>query len=406
MKTSAIKKASLLAAGISVLAISGCARLTVTHVTSENKSNVEGIRYYLPKPFLQVAPRADGTVSVTVVYLPDTTKEYAIDASSWFSSYAFQISRDSLGLLSGVEYKSDTTAVAQQAFASAQGIAVQNYNLHASQLAAVQGQINTAQTAVDSATSNLAAAQAALASDTAKGAAASQLILDNSAVQQAQAKLDAAQQVLARTQTSSQNVANTITAATPLTSTAVATGSALTTPTASSTVYNLPEKFGAVLYAINETDKDLKLNAVVMGNNLLAGAEQAQSTELNEGVKADKQVTFPTVGTAMGTPTLSPSSQSVKLADKMASVKLSRPINKLAAEGFRALSDETPPVMTKIPVTKDSLDKGDKMTVKVDISTLKEGRTYKVSFDFLWPVDGKTSHDMTSTGEFKVTIAK
>jgi hypothetical protein len=90
--------------GLALLA-GGCAEIKVTRVTIENDANAEGIRYALPKPFLQVSPRPDGTAAVDVIYLPDSSNVYAVDTWGWLSSSTFQVALDSGGLLSAMEFK-------------------------------------------------------------------------------------------------------------------------------------------------------------------------------------------------------------------------------------------------------------------------------------------------------------
>jgi hypothetical protein len=390
-----------------VLLLAGCANLTVTHITPDNQATVQGVRYYLPKPFLQVVPKADGTVAVTVIYLPDTKREYAVDTTSQLSSYTFQIARDPLGLLSGVEYKADTTAIGQQLAASAQAAAVQSYNLNASQLASIQTQVNTAQSAVDTAVSALAAAQAALSSDTANLPAAasttpSQLATDNSNVQQAIAKLQAAQQVLARTQAASQYVPNTISASTPVTTSGPTMGTALVAPALTPTLYNLPSKFGVVLYAVNEDANGVSLKAVTTE---IPGTGLGSVDELHAGVNASAQRTFDTVGTALGAPSLSPAVQSVKLTDQQAVFTFSRAITSLSSDGFTVQTDTTPPVSATIPSSPNPLQ-ADHMTLKLDIRQLTAGSTYVINMKYIWPVDSDHAHDQTTIAQVKLTVTK
>jgi hypothetical protein len=396
-RTDAARRYSLL---LSILLLAGCANLTVTHVTPGNQATVQGVRYYLPKPFLQVVPKADGTVSVTVIYLPNTSREYAVDTTSLASSYTFQIARDPLGLLSGVEYKADTTAVGQQLAASAQAAAVQSYNLNASQLATVQAQVNAAQSAVDAATSALAVAQAALSSDTANpSTTASQLATDNSNVQQAMARLQAAQDVLRRTQASSQNVANTISTATPVTTSGPTMGTALTAPNLTPPLYNLPSKFGAVLFAVNEDANGVSLTAVT---SEIPGTGLGSKGELNEGVKDVAQRTFDTIGTALGAPLLQPAFQTAKLSDKQAVFTFSRAIT--GVSGFIVQTDATPPVPATIPSSPDGPLQDDHKTLKLDISKLSAGSTYVITMNYIWPVDSDRHHDLTATAQVKLTV--
>jgi len=383
----------------------GCANLSVTKVTASNDATVKGIRYYLPKPYLQVAPKADGTISVAVVYLPDTSHEYAVDTTSLASSYTFQIARDPLGLLSGVEYKADTTAVLQQSLASAGATAVQTYNLNAAQAAAQQTQINSAQAAVDTAAANLAASQAALASDTAAGKTA-QLAADNSTVQQNLARLQVAQEALKRTQSSSYNVSSSISAATPLTTPGLTMGSPLSAPNPAPVVYNLPDKFGAVLFAVNEDDNDLTLKAVT---SEIPGTGLGTTDELNEGVKfsGKAQRTFATVGTALGTPSLNPPSLTVKLTDQVAIFTFSRAIVKLTPDGLTLQSNTSPPETTKIPVTSSSNPlQPDHMTLRVDIKQLKAGTVYALTVPFFWAVDADRTHDIRGETQVMLTVGK
>ena len=100
------------------MALTSCAYMTVSRVDLDAEKPVSGLRYSLPKPFIQVVPQADGTVNVSVVYLPDSKNTYAIDTTSFMSSYAFQVSLDQNGLLNAVEFKQNTSAVGQQAAAT------------------------------------------------------------------------------------------------------------------------------------------------------------------------------------------------------------------------------------------------------------------------------------------------
>jgi hypothetical protein len=106
-----IAKRSLLLPCLVCLALVGCAGVTVTKVTSQNEGAVKGMRYSLPKPFIQATPQADGTIAVDIVYLPDSNNTYAFDTYSYFSSYSFQVAPDRFGMLNAVEFKENTSAV-------------------------------------------------------------------------------------------------------------------------------------------------------------------------------------------------------------------------------------------------------------------------------------------------------
>jgi len=99
------------------LLVGSCTSIEVKKLTPEN-ANAPGIRYSLPKPFIQVTPAADGSVSVEVIYLPDTANTYAIDAAAYASSLTVDIELDK-GLLKKLEMKSDATGVTEQAIKTA-----------------------------------------------------------------------------------------------------------------------------------------------------------------------------------------------------------------------------------------------------------------------------------------------
>jgi hypothetical protein len=241
-------------------ALSGCADFTVTRVTPGNANYVKGVRYYLPKPFLLAVPQSNGTVQVSVVYLPDTSKEYAIDSSSGlFSSYSVQALTDPSGILTGVQYSADTTAVGAQAAATAGAVVAQVYNYRAAQASAVQTQVNSAQTALITAQANYQAAAAQLNADTQNAASVTPTVVatiipaDNAAVAQALAKLQIQQTALLQVEATNQAATATAGAATPITPTAPAAGSLTPSPWTAPVALDLPERFGPVLYAIDDT---------------------------------------------------------------------------------------------------------------------------------------------------------
>lgn len=377
-------RALLIVFAMSIL-LAGCADLTVTKVTDTNNPTVAGVRYYLPKPYLQVTPQTDGTISVDVIYLPDKSHAYAISTSSKLSSYTFQVSRDEKGLLTAIEYKASTTAVGQQLAASAGAAAVQAYNIRAAQQAAVQTQVNTAASAADTANANLQAANAALASDQANNAQPNVLAQDRNAVAQATAKLQAAQQALQRVRSTSQAVSTSVAPGPAATTSAPQMGTAFGQPTwPAPAVANLPNKFGPVLFAINNKIEDGKetVDLVAVTDNI-PGSTLAK--EYEEGVVPQAQPTFETVATALGPPTLSPLSQSVSLAGKKATVSFSRAICEPSAKSCKPISATvlTDPggLDTKTSGTLDN----DYRTISIDISKLQPGN-YEIDVTFTYPV--------------------
>jgi len=267
-----------LAVSCSLFAAAGCADLNVTPVPTVSAKatpaevatirsaaqKVNGLRYNLPKPMLQLTPQPDGTATLDVIYLPDSAHEYAIQTNSWFSSYTFQLALDQNRLLNSLEFKADTTAVGQQLLATTGAAEAQAYNLRAAQAVASQTAVATSQSAVDVAQSKVDADAAKLMADTTTAAAAgatddqkNAVATDQAALASDQAALADAKQVLVRVQGQAQAVAtsNTVaSAATPVTTTSPTMGTAFGSPTwTQPAAYNLPETYGPVLYALNES---------------------------------------------------------------------------------------------------------------------------------------------------------
>lgn len=102
-----------------VLALSSCATVvSVRHVTEKNDEKVCGTRYYLPQPFVVASPQSDGSLDVTVEYLPDTSQQYAVCAWSVFSAHELSLRLDQ-GMLSEVNWIADSSAVAAEAVKAA-----------------------------------------------------------------------------------------------------------------------------------------------------------------------------------------------------------------------------------------------------------------------------------------------
>jgi hypothetical protein len=382
-----------------IIFLANCADLKVTKVTNSNNASVKGIRYYLPKPYLQVTPQADGTILVDVIYLPDKSQAYAIDASSQLSSYTFQASRDEKGILTAIEYKASTTAVGQQLAASAGAAAVQAYNVSAAQQTAVQSLVNTAAANVDVSNANLQAAIAALANDKAMGANTTILLSDNNAVAQTQAKLQAAQQALQRVRNSTQVTGTTIASGPLATTTAPTMGTIFGQQTwTTATVANLPNKFAPVLFAINDTisgeKENVGLNAI---RSEIPGSSLATNAEVEEDVTKEAQHTFETVATALGPPTLFPLAQMVSSSNKKATVSFSRGIDNISTAGIYTDPDN-------IDMKKVGILDSDSRTISFDISGLSP-RDYVISATFTYYVaDGQASSLVTL--KTKLTIIK
>ena len=354
--------------------LSACAQMTVTpiHKPADEATTV-GVRYYLPKPFIIFAPQADGTVSANVVFLPDKSHEYAIDSSSQLSSYAFQVSTDQFGLLTAVQYNTDTTAVAAQSAASAGSAVAAGFNYQTAKAAAVQTQVNTAQAGVIAAQSAYASALAALNSDNQANAAApntvsaSAIQADASTVAQKQAALQVAQAALLTAQSTLQVVAGTAAAGTPVATTPAAAGTALLAPSwTQSAAINLPQQYGPVWFAVNDDGKSVALTAV------------QSSYPHSPNTAAGPQPVFNTTLLALGPPQIPVPTTAFSIASKLPAVFMFN----------RTVLDATADIATidqkESPSVKPLWDK-DK-TFTLDISRLKPGG-YWFEVHFKYPLE-------------------
>lgn len=362
--------------------LSACADLVVTPVntgTNGNDGTVKGVRYYLPKPFIVFAPQSDGTVIANVVYLPDRTHEYAIDTTSTMSSYGFQASTDPVGLLTAVQYNTDTTAVASQASASVGAGVAQVMNYQAARSVAVQTQVNTAQSNVISAQSAYSAALAALNSDTQTNVTApgtitpAALAADTSTVAQKQAALLIAQSALQAAQTTPQVVAGTAAAGTPITTTPAAPGTAFGAQTwGAGLSLSLPEQFGPVWFAVNDDGPNVSLAAVrvVLSTAPTPPPKDAKPT--------DPQPAFDTTFSALGPPQIALPATPFTLASQLPAVFMFN----------RDVSDvDSTLYHLDMSVIKDPAPTSDqKRTITIDLSKLKPGG-YWLDVTFKYPIN-------------------
>ncbi len=347
--------------------LTGCANITVTKV--DDSRSAKGIRYSLPKPILQAAPQADGTVAVDFFYLPDSDNTYAISTSSTGSSYTYQVTVTQNGLLGAVEFKEETSVVGQQLAATAGAATAQILNIQNSQLVAAQTAVNTAQASFDTAKATVDAAAAQLHSDTANGVTAN-LPTDQAALAAAQAKLQDAQAVLDRAKNTAQAVTITASAGTPVASSnpsPSATGFGAQQWTAPM-LYDLPSSRGAVLYAVNDfidpTCKDeVKLKCETV--SLVAQEFPAQGTGAGTIPEA-KQQFFETTALALGPPTLGPQSLTYSLASGSITFIFSREIQSLDGSNIVA-SDGTLTSAHKAVLSND------KKSLVQDLTGLKAG---------------------------------
>lgn len=396
-------------AGLLAAALTGCASVDVNKVTEANNATVEGQRYYLPKPIIIVAPQADGTVSVTVDYLPDKTHEYAINAKSRMSSYTMQISTDIRGLLTAVEYKASTTAVAQQLAASAGAAAAQAANVSSAQLLAVQTAVATAQATVDTDKQAADAAHAQLTSDEGAPSGAvtpTALAADAASAATADAKLADARAVLTRTQASVQLVAANAAAATPTTTTGPTMGTIFGQPTWTPPAQlSLPQAYGAVVFTVDDSIES-KTEKVALRAQTGALQDTIQCVEgakgclggakWQDGVTPAAQPVFATTNTALGPPKLTIADPVVKRADKTATFSFDRPIASWTSQ--TVVTDAHPPGPTAVtPVLGD-----DNKTVTVEVNKLSPGK-YVLTATATWNADNQ-GHILPQSVSVKFTV--
>jgi hypothetical protein len=297
-----------------LLALSGCADVSVQKVTNDNWRTVEGRRYSLPKPYIQILPQGDDTIAVSVLMLPDGDNTYAIAPSSTMSTYVFQITTNQNGTLAAVEFKQDTSGVGQQLAASAATAAAQAYNMQLAQQLAVQTAVNTAQGSVDTAQAAYDKATAQVQADTQNGVPATQLSTDKAAQAAALSALQDAKAVLVRVRGTNQLASATASAGTPATNTnpTATTGSSFGPQSWTNPIeYELPEGRGGVLYAVNDTrDADGKRNVELLPARI-GNQTQGKFDTANLGPAS--------------APTLMPSSQPISPTTTSASLIFSRP---------------------------------------------------------------------------------
>ena len=376
------------------LPLSSCASYVVVKKVSSNDTTTPGLRYYLPKPFIVFAPQADGTVSATVIFLPDSDHEYAIQSISRLSSYAFQASTDASGLLTAVQYSADTTALATQTAASVGGGLAQAYNLETAQAAAVQAQVNTAQAAVITAQSDYNSALAALNSDNQANVAtpgtvsANAIAQEQSLVAQEQAALEVAQAALKTAKSTPQVVAGAAATGTPITTTAATVGTSLGAPTWNPTsTIHLPGQYGPVLFAVNDDGTNVSLNAVkAKYGGALHGPNRAQPG-------------FKTTLLALGPPKIPVPATPFSIASHLPAVFLfPRKVMISECKVYKTDAAETP---TRVqPVYKNGKNVRTR-TVTLDIWKLRPGG-YWLEVHYAWHVDAKISAPASQSFVFAV----
>lgn len=101
------------------LASTGC--VSIVSVEKATPAST-GVRFNLPEVFIQVTPKADGTMEVKKLFLADPRQEYVVNTTSLFGNYTIDVERGDNNLLSQVTFDADTSAVAKQLVTSAAAV--------------------------------------------------------------------------------------------------------------------------------------------------------------------------------------------------------------------------------------------------------------------------------------------
>ena len=108
---------SLVIATLATLLVGCTTTMNVRKV--KDTDTTEGVRYYLPKPYLLVQPAPDGTITVSTVFLPDKDRQYAVQTRTTLGKFKLTMNLSDEGFLNEFGWKPDgtelTKAAAEQA---------------------------------------------------------------------------------------------------------------------------------------------------------------------------------------------------------------------------------------------------------------------------------------------------
>lgn len=187
-----------LAACAAALPLAGC--VTSLEVRKVGNEPVDGIRYSLPVPVLEVCPGADGSIAVNERYLPDGAATYAIAAAAYGGKLDLDVTVVD-GLLTRLAWNPDSTAVVEDLATSAGKLAALQVDSGAKAAAAEEkaaaaaaqareDALAKAGEAVFAAQNRLAVALAALETLRTLGGTSAQLLGAEVEVARARAELD------------------------------------------------------------------------------------------------------------------------------------------------------------------------------------------------------------------------
>lgn len=114
----------LLVGALFIMISAGCTSITVTKVDPQKNigSRESGQRFSLPRPYIQVTPQTDGSITADIIYLPDPDHTYAIDSWAFIASNSLEVAVDG-GIIKSVNWTGDSSAALQAAVTSAGNVA-------------------------------------------------------------------------------------------------------------------------------------------------------------------------------------------------------------------------------------------------------------------------------------------
>lgn len=137
----------------------GCAFLRVTKVGPDAASG-RGVRFALPKTYLAVTPRGDGSVAVEELSLPDPDATFAAHGVAFFATHSLDLQVEQ-GLLTLATWNADTSAVVAQGTQTGSGLAAAMLEAETKAEAAAAAETAGAQQAARDAEDALRIAEAA-----------------------------------------------------------------------------------------------------------------------------------------------------------------------------------------------------------------------------------------------------
>lgn len=195
---------SVLAMVLAASMLQGC--ITTMKVSSvKADASAKGFRYFLPKPYLLVTPKADGSVAVEKVFLPDPENEYAIDTAAYAASYKLSVQLDDHGLLKKIIWNTGSAESTKAALETVANLSKARIDVESARAKAEAEKAGKAaekreklEAEVHGAELELATAEAELQVLESKGGSADKILAARIAVEKALRKLQAAKDALAR----------------------------------------------------------------------------------------------------------------------------------------------------------------------------------------------------------------